>query len=150
MPFQNISGSVTVSSGSVVSIPIQSGSGYQYYRYDFRKETGTFKDDLKISDENASVYSEQTINVEFTRAEIVKRNELSLVAQNDLSVIVLDNLGQYWLYGATNGMVPSNIETDSGKKFGDGSKTKFSMKGVEPALAYIVPSGQIAALIAPH
>jgi hypothetical protein len=150
MPFQNISGSVTVSSGSVTAIPIQSGSGFQYWRHDFRKETSTYKDDLKISDQNASVYSDQSITCEFTRVEIIKRNELTLLAQSDLSMIVLDNLGQYWLYGATNGMVPNNLEGDSGKKYGDGSKYKLSFKGVEPTYAYIVPSTMIAGLTAPH
>lgn len=150
MPFQNISGSITVVSGSVTAIPIQSGSNYQYYRYDFRKETGTFKDDLKISDENASVYSDQTVDIEFTRVEIVKRNELLLLAQSDVSIIALDNLGQYWLYGASNGMVPKTFDAESGKKYGDGSKYKLSFTGVEPTYAYQVSGGLVPALTVPH
>ena len=149
MPFQNLSGSVTVSSGSVVTIPIQSGSLNQFYRYDFRKETGTFKDDGKVSDENASVYYDQEVMVEFTRMEILKRNEFVLLAQSDLLIIVLDNLGQYWLYGQTNGMVPVSITGESGKKFGDGSKYKIHLSGKEPSPAPIVPAGVVTTVTRP-
>ena len=104
---------------------------------------------MKISDENASVYSDQEIAIEYTRVEIVKRNEFLLASQSDLLAIVLDNLGQYWLFGATNGMVPVTIEADSGKKYGDGSKYKFHLKGVEPTYAFIVPSNIITTVTTP-
>ena len=149
MPFQNLSGSVQVSGSSVTAIPIQSGSGNYFAQYNFRKQTGTAKDELKISDENASVYTDQEVNVEFTRVEAVKQAQLSMTATSDLLIIVLDNLGQYKLYGAANGMVPVTFEADSGKKYGDGSKYKLSFKGVEYAYAPFVSSGMITTLTTP-
>lgn len=148
--WDNMSGSlVTVSSGSVVSIPFASGSGAKFYQYDFPMDTCHFTQDGKAEQANGAVKVEQTINFELPLYQQTTRNEINQLAQKDVLVITKMMDGTFWLFGALKGMTLTDFKSESGTKTGDFSGWKNSFKGSEPQEAFFVTGSMIPALLLP-
>lgn len=139
--------SVTATGGTTQSIEMEDGS--QFRQYDFRKQTGTFTETITASEENGTVFYAPEIVVQFSKLEVNKRNEIQLLAQNELAIIVLDNNGSYWLTGVRNGLSITAGTAATGQAFGDLNGYSLTFTGGEPEPMLQVPAGQIPALLTP-
>jgi hypothetical protein len=139
----------TVSGGTVTAYTLQAGQGFKFFRYDFRKATGEWIETGTFSDPNWTIYYDGKITIQFTKLEVVKRNELYLLAQNDLVVIILDNMGNYWLTSTHNGSTLLKSEAKSGKNFGDLNGYQLEFHYLEPLPAFLLPASFISGLTTP-
>lgn len=146
----NLSGSsVSVSSGSVTSIPFVTGSGAQFFQYNFPPDTAKWTQDGKASQPNGAVAVEQTVDFELPWYQLQTRNQIKQLAQVDCLVIVQQEDSNYWLFGATRGMTLTDFKSDSGVKLGEFSGWKMTFKGSEPEEAFYVSSSLMPSLLTP-
>lgn len=146
----NLSGSsIVTSSGSCSSIPFVSGSGARFYRYDFPPDTADFMQDGKAEQANGAVKVDQTVSFELPLYQQSTRNEIKQLAQIDLLVITQNSDNTFWLFGGTRGMTLTDFKGESGKKLGDFSGWKMTLKGSEPEEAFFVTGSMIPALLLP-
>ncbi|HEY4876028.1 MAG TPA: hypothetical protein VIH86_10670 [Puia sp.] len=87
-PLANQTAEPTISGGTVTAYSLQATAGFKFFEYDFRKATGSWDETEELSDSNWTAYYKGDIKIQFTKMEINKRNELYLLAQNDLAVII--------------------------------------------------------------
>jgi hypothetical protein len=139
-------GTITASAGVITAFTMASGK--QFFRYEFRKQTGSFTETIVTNDENGTLFYEQSITAQLSRLEATKRNELFLLAKNNVMVIVEDRNGKYWLMGQEDGMVLSGAG-QTGTAMGDFNGYQLTFTGAEEIPALEVGSGLIAALSAP-
>jgi hypothetical protein len=145
-PLANQTAVPTTSGGTVTAYSLQSGGGFKFFEYDFRKATGSWDEKGTLSDANWSIFYAGDIKIQFTKMEVNKRNELYLLAQNDLAIIILDNNGQYWLAATTNGATLTNLDGKTGKNFGDLNGYVLEFKYDEPVGAFALPASFISGL----
>jgi hypothetical protein len=76
------------------------------------------------------------------------RNEILLLAKNNLMAVVEDANGKYWLLGKSNGLDLTGGNSGSGTAQGDRNGYTLTFSGGEKELAPEVNSGIIAGLTA--
>ena len=109
-----------------------------YYTFEQENETGEFKETAAISNENGTVFYEQTVSLTLHKATAAVKNKLKLLAQGNLSLIVLDQSGVYHLVGMQNGVRVSAIDGGVGKAYGDMNGYTVSFMAKEPQPAVII------------
>ncbi len=84
----------------------------KYYEFQFTKNTSTFTEESDSNQENGTELTIQTITLVLNRREQAKRDTLLLLGKfKNLSCIILDSNGLYWLFGETEGV---NLKTKAG------------------------------------
>lgn len=138
---------LTASAGNISAFTLAATK--QFWTYDLIKETGEYEEKIVTSDENGTVFYETELKLMLHKNSVAKRNELKLIAQNQLMIIILDRNGNYWLMGESNGATLMPSSAKSGKAMGDfnGYELVFGAKEVEPMQT--VASGLLAVLTAP-
>jgi hypothetical protein len=118
----------------------------KFFKYELRKKTGQLEQNIQVNNENGTVFYEQSLTIKLDKLEVNKRNEILLLAQNNLMVIVKDNNGTYWLMGETRGALLSAGKGSTGTAFGDMSGFELTFMAEEPELAKQVTAGLIDTL----
>jgi streptogramin lyase len=134
---------LAVSGGTVTGITMAGSTKFRTYT--FRKETGTFAEAITASDVNGTVFYAPTITLALAKLQVNTRNEIALLAQNEVAVIVLDNNGSYWLTGSSNGLTLSAGTQETGKAFGDMNGYALTLTGGEPQPMYQVLASVVTA-----
>lgn len=137
----------TASAGVVTAIAKDSGK--RFWKYEFPVATANAKDSLKISNENGTVYDEQTVSFILNRRSAALRNEIMLLAKTRVDIVEVDNNGGAWLYGKENGLVMSTGDSDSGTALGDRNGSNLAFTGMEFEKPLSVTGSLIAALETP-
>ena len=137
----------TVSSGTVTSITMQTGT--QFWQYQLEKETSSLIEHIQTNDSNGTIYYEQDLDFSIRKLQANWRNEIRSLAQNRIAVIVLDRNGKYWLCGMNNGLEIQNSETLSGKGMGDFNGYQLKFKGKEELPMPQVVLADFATLLSP-
>lgn len=135
---------LTSSDGLISALTLEATKNF--YKYEFRKQTGNFTETIEASDENGTLFYTQELNIQLSKLEVAKRNELYLLAKNDLLVIVEDRNGNYWLLGEENGMVIGG-SGESGTAMGDFSGYNLTFTGAEREPAKAVEATVVAGLL---
>ena len=143
--FSNIDTITYTSGGTVSAITMVDDSAF--FEYKFRRNTGSFKETITVSDENASVFFAPEIVLQFSRMEAFKRTQVQLLSQADVVIIVLDNNGKYWLVGSSSGLTLSAGDADAGKAKGDFNGYHLTFTGQENYPMLEVPANLIPDLI---
>lgn len=86
----------TVSNGEVTAI----SENVEWYEYFIRKNTGSFTSTLNVDAANGTNYVSTEISVVFNKMETVKRIEMAALALADMLVVVEDENGIKWAFGA--------------------------------------------------
>lgn len=133
---------------TVTGITMTSGS--KFYEYQFVKNSGSFIETSQVSTENNTIFYQPEIQLQFSKQEVVKRNQFKQLAQTDVVAIVLTNAGKYWLVGSGKGLTLSAGSSEAGKASADFNGYRFTLTGDEPDLAYEVPESLIAGLLEEH
>lgn len=119
----------TVVAGEVALTGVGGGN---FYQYKFGKDTAKLTETATISNANGTVFYTQELSVNITKRDVTKRNEFLLLAKNrEIRVIVLDNMGQYWLLGNERGAVLSTMVGEGGQAIGDMNGYTFTFQAME-------------------
>lgn len=141
---------ITLNASADTVSAITMTSGAQFYKYDFVKNTGSFIETSQVNTDNNTVFYQPEIQLQFSKQEVVKRNQFKQLAQTDTIAVVLTSAGKYWLVGSDKGLTLTAGSSEAGKASADFNGYKFTLQGQEPELAYEVPSNLIAGLIVAH
>lgn len=136
--------STTESSGLVTAVTMASGS--KFYEYQMRKQTGNYTETITTSDENGTLFYAQEVTVQLPRTSVQKRNELYLLAQNDIVAIVKDRNDNHLLFGKTNGLTLGG-NNSSGTAMGDFNGYALTFTGAEEKPASFVTGSIISGLL---
>lgn len=134
-----LSGSITsltqVTDGLASAI---TGSG-KFYKFELPRNVGDFTEVPTPSNENGTVFYDQTVNVAFHKLQSSIRNQVKVLAQNPALKIVVktnngtaDYVGQYFLVGYYRGLTLSAGTGGTGTAFGDANQYALTFNGQEP------------------
>lgn len=137
---------ITAAAGIVTAIT--KASGKKFYKYDLAKETSQFTETFTSSVQNGTFFYAQELSIVLNKLQTNTRNEILLLAQNNLIAIAEDKNGGYWLLGRLNGLDVTGGNAASGTANGDRSGYTITLTGQEKELAIAVNSGIIAGLLA--
>lgn len=135
---------VTEASGVVSAIT--KAAGKVFYKYQLVKNTGSLTENITASVENGTVFYAPELTIILNKLQANTRNEILLLAQNNLLAVVQDSNSKYWLLGKINGLDLTAGNAATGTAQGDRSGYTLTFTGGEPALAPEVNSGIIAGL----
>lgn len=124
-------------------------TGKKFWQYDLIKETAELSEKPTPSTENGTIFYETELKIMLHKIEVTKRNELKLLAQNNLLIICLDRNGLYWLMGETTGADLQPSETKWGKAMGDFNGYNLVFKGKEGDQMNTVTASLLTTLLAP-
>jgi hypothetical protein len=101
----------TVTSGTVT---IASGSQDGWYTYYIERGTA-FADETGTSDRaNGTTQYKQAVQIIFNKLSVALRNEIEVLAKNDIQVAVRDSNDNYRLYGYEYGMFTATTKGSTG------------------------------------
>lgn len=123
------------------------GTTASYYTFEQEMETGEFNQTGAYSTENGTVFFDQQLTVMFHKNDATLRNQLLVLSQANMSVIVLDQRGEYWLMGYQNGVRAINGAMNTGKAFGDMNGITITLQAKEPEPAYRIDDISIFTII---
>lgn len=113
-----------------------SGLTASYYTFEQEMETAQFNQPGAYSVENGTVFFTQELVLTFHKNDAELRNQLLILSQANMSVIVKDQRGSYWLMGFQNGVRATAGAMNSGKAFGDLNGVTITLTGKEPEPAH--------------
>jgi hypothetical protein len=124
------------------------GSGTSsYYTFEQEMETGEFNQEGAFSTENGTVFFTQNLTLIFHKNDATLRNLLLVLSQANMSVIVKDQRGEYWLLGFQNGVRVTAGAMNTGKAFGDLNGVTLTLTGKEPSPAHRIDDISIFSII---
>lgn len=138
--------SVTEASGVVSAIT--KASGKVFYKYELVKNTGSLTETITASVENGTVYYAQELSIILNKLQANTRNEILLLAKNNLLAVVQDSNDKYWLLGRNQGLDITGGTSATGTAQGDRSGYTLTFTGGEKELAPEVASNIISGLTA--
>lgn len=118
---KNASGMVTSYTGTVA-----------WYKYIPRKQTSTLSESIQTSEENGTVFFQQTAQIVLTKMEVAKQREVLLLAKADMLLMGKDQNGQIWLQGVENGVNLAPSEATLGVAYGDRNGYTLNFEAAEP------------------
>lgn len=120
----------------------------EFVAFEFRRNTGSYTEELQNDFVNGSQFYLQTINLMFHRREAAKSKAIKILGegQRDLAVIVGDANGKYWYF--PNAQL-SAVAEGSGQAKADGSKYAITFVAENEFLAYEVDPTIVPALTTP-
>jgi len=137
--------SETISAGEVTAITMATGD--VFFEFAFNKNTSSLTQDITVDNVNGTTVHTQTINLVIPRRDNAKRNQIALLTRSLTKAIVLDQNGIYWYCGYANGMDITTIADTTGVAKADLNGYTITLVGEEPAMAYTMTSGIIAAIV---
>lgn len=141
--FANVSG-VTASAGVISAITKTTGK--RFWKYNQERGNLEAKEDIETNLQNGVVLYKPTITMVLSKMQATIRNEIILLAQNDVVAVVEDKNGRFWYYGRQNGLALSQGTAGTGKNGGDLNGYNLTLTGEEPQLALEVSSAIVSGL----
>lgn len=137
---------VTEVSGVVTAIT--KASGKVFYKYQLVKNSSSLTENVNANVQNGTVFYAQELAVILNKMQANTRNEILLLAKNNLLAVVQDANDKYWLLGKQNGLDLTAGSSATGTAQADRSGYTLTFSGGEKELAPEVTSGIIAGLTA--
>ena len=110
------------------------------------RQTSSLTETATISQENGTVFFDQSVTMVFNKMEAAKRNQLLLMAEaTSMVVIVKDNNGKYFSIGLERGAYTSAATATSGTAYGDRNGYEITISGLEAAPSYEVDGAIVEA-----
>lgn len=120
-------------------------SGASFYKYQFRKNTGSMTSTLNVTDDG-NVYVSTELSLVFSKMETKKRIEMNALATQDLALIVKDANGKYWYLGETEPVNASAGEGATGTNRTDSNHYGITFTALSPNFLPEVSATAIASL----
>lgn len=105
-------------SGNTVVTAISGGT---WYRYQFRRNTGSFTSTLNVDDANGVNYVSTEITLQFTRMEAQKRSAIAALALGGVAMLVKDANNNWWAFGVEAPVYASSGTGQTGTAATDGN-----------------------------
>lgn len=137
---------VTEVSGVVTAIT--KAAGKVFYKYQLVKNSSSLTENVNANVQNGTVFYAQELAIVLNKMQANTRNEILLLAQNNLMAVVEDANGKYWLLGKQNGLDLSAGSSATGTAQADRNGYTLTFSGGEKELAPEVNSSIIAGLTA--
>lgn len=112
-------------------------SGEKFKTFGFKPQTASFTQTLQYS-ENASFW-QQDISLVFSKQDSAKRLSIMSIAQAELTAIVQDNNGKYWLCAINYPMIMNSGDVTSGTAYSDASQYAITLSASDLELALELP-----------
>lgn len=135
---------ITEASGVVSAIT--KAAGKVFYKYQLVRNTSSFTENINGSIENGTVFYDQQLAIVLNKMEANKRNEILLLAKNNMIAVIEDQNGKYWLAGKGNGLDLLTGSSATGTAQGDRNGYTLNFSGGEKELAPEVSANIIAGL----
>jgi hypothetical protein len=135
---------VTEASGVVTAIT-KSG-GKVFYKYQLVRNTASFTENIQGSIENGTVLFDQQLAIVINKMQVNMRNEILLLARNNMMAVVEDQNGRYWLAGRLNGLDLLTGSSATGLAQTDRNGYTLNFSGGEQELAPEVDAATVATL----
>lgn len=147
----NIS-SMTESSGVITAITKVTGK--RFWKYSLVRETSNTTETLTGNEQNGTFFIAQQVQIILNKRQASVRNEILLLAKNNLVIIAVDNAvpgvtAKAWMFGKTQGLILASGTAESGTAWGDRNGYTLPFAGNEPELAPEVLFSLIASLETP-
>src|SRR5687767_2389699 len=97
----NIS-SITESSGTVSAIT--KATGKRFWKYELNRETSSATETINGNEQNGTLYYNQSVNIVVNKRTAAIRNEIMLLAKNNVVIVAVENTGRAFLYGRELGL----------------------------------------------
>ena len=136
--------SVTEASGVITAITKDAGKGF--YKYQLVRNTASFTENIAGSIENGTVVFNQELLIVINKMQTSMRNEMLLLAKNNMMAVVEDQNGRYWLAGRFNGLDLLTGSVSTGLAQADRNGYSFTFSGGEKESAPEVQSSVISTL----
>ena len=136
----NFSGATTYAYGSLGEITGGTSTPTTWYKVEQRNEVGDFTQAGQHNVANGTNYWDQTAIMTLYKYQASIRNLLYTMAQTRLSVIAVDQNGNAFLLGETNGADLTASTGSAGKAYGDLNGSIVTVLAKEPS-----PARQISA-----
>lgn len=95
--FTDVSATTVDSAQTVSAITMVSSAKYK--KYHFKRNTASMTHTLNVNAENGSNYVTTDVALVFHRQDALKRVEMAAISVGELSMIVEDVNGKYWMIG---------------------------------------------------
>ena len=136
--------SVTEASGVITAITKDAGK--VFYKYQLVRNTASFTENIAGSIENGTVVFNQELLIVINTMQTSMRNEMLLLAKNNMMAVVEDQNGRYWLAGRFNGLDLLTGSVSTGLAQADRNGYSFTFSGGEKESAPEVQSAVISTL----
>ena len=137
---------VTEVSGVVTAIT--KAAGKVFYKYQLVKNSSSLTENINANIQNGTIFYAQELAIMLNKMQANTRNEILLLAKNNLLAVVEDANGKYWLLGKQNGLDITAGSSATGTAQADKNGYALTFSGGEKELAPEVTSGIIAGLTA--
>jgi hypothetical protein len=122
------------------------------YQYALNPQGSDFDEAITVSEENGTVFYEQTINLMLPNLSKNALRDLKILAQGRFQIFIEDNniddatgFGDLYLAGAYNGVTVTGGNVGRGKAFGDMSGYNLTLVGREQRAALTVAPSSVVA-----
>jgi hypothetical protein len=136
----NFGGNATYTLNANDVVTAFTGSTVSYFKFEQEMETGQFNQNGAYSVENGTVFFTQELLLTFHKNDATLRNQLLVLSQANMSVIVKDQRGEFWLMGYQNGVRATAGAMNTGKAFGDLNGFTITLTAKEPEPAHPISS----------
>lgn len=117
-----------------------------FYEFEQTSEAAEFTQEGQHSIENGTNFWNQNVNLVFHKYQATLRDLLYVLAQKELTVLVQDQNGKWFLIGEQNGANLISSSANVGKAYGDMNGVLVGLQGKEPTPAREATDAYIATL----
>lgn len=136
--------SVTESSGTLTAITKVSGKIFR--KYELVEDTANFEENMVGNRQNGTLYYSQKGTIIINKQQVAVRNEILLLAKNNLAIVFQDNNGAWRMFGRRHGLALTTGTSTTGATWGDRNGYTLEFTGNENELAPFVQDSVIATL----
>ena len=122
----------------------------KFYEFQTNKNVCNFQETVAIDMVAGTTFFNQVFTLVLNRRETTKRNAIEklIAGQKQLTLIVLDSNGNYWLSGSSEGSYVTAIDGGTGKAKADANGYTITFTAMEPLQAWGVKPSIVSALVA--
>lgn len=136
---------ITLTGGKVTDIAMNKEAKFK--RYQFQRNTGSMTSTYTIDKTNGVQYVTTDLVMQFNRMETTKRVEITALSINDLTVIVKDCNGTYFLLGYDEPVNASAGDGQTGTSRSDGNRYSITLQDNSREMPYEVDAAIVEALV---
>jgi hypothetical protein len=140
--------SYTLVDGEITAISMAAG-GERFWKWDLENDLSNATYVQTVDRATGSSFCDQTVNMTLNDNRKATRNQIMLMAKNDLFVIVEQIDGDFEAYGVDFGATLATATRDTGIVKGDRNGNLIVLKASEKEAAYKVDSTIVNALLIP-
>ena len=121
-----------------------------FYKFDTNKNVNLFQETVAIDMVAGTTFFNQVFTLVLSRRETTKRTAIEklIAGQKQLSLIIEDSNGNYWLSGLSEGSYVTAIDGGTGTAKADANGYTVTFTAMEPLQAYGIDPTIVAAITA--